>query len=273
MDLPVTTTESQSAASSQAATTPSHRIDAHFPERFVDGLSRREVFNKHLFRPNTYLHKWWARRCGSTFRTILKQFAPSLERSDYYAAGGLEGLTVLDPMMGGGTTLHEAIRLGASVIGADIDPIPVIQARASLSRTTLPRLRAAFDRFLADIHAELHPYFQTHCPTCEAQTDVRYCLYGVRKRCGCGSVVQVEQYELRQDDQETIRLDPCTGTIYIGPQRPSPETGPQRPSPETGPRRLIKKGDKKCLTCGQPYDAMEELPFYARCGRRGRGGV
>lgn len=213
------------------------------------------MFNKHLFRPNTYLHKWWARRCGSTFRTILKQFAPSPERSDYYAAGGLEGLTVLDPMMGGGTTLHEAIRLGASVIGADIDPIPVIQARASLSRTTLPRLRAAFDRFLADIHAELHPYFQTHCPTCEAQTDVRYCLHGVRKRCRCGSVVQVEQYELRQDDHETIRLDPCTGTIYVGPQRPSPETGP---------RRLIKKGDKKCLTCGQPYDAMEELPFYAR---------
>lgn len=49
-------------------------IDESFPEQFADDLSRREVFNKHLFRPNTYLHKWWARRCGSTFRTILKQF-------------------------------------------------------------------------------------------------------------------------------------------------------------------------------------------------------
>ena len=51
------------------------RIDHDFPEQFVDSLSSREVLNKHLFRPNTYFHKWWARRCGSTFRTILKQFA------------------------------------------------------------------------------------------------------------------------------------------------------------------------------------------------------
>ena len=36
------------------------KIDHSFPEKFVDELSRREVFNKHLFRPNTYLHKWWA---------------------------------------------------------------------------------------------------------------------------------------------------------------------------------------------------------------------
>jgi len=57
-------------------------IDASFPEVFANELSRWETFNKHLFRPNTYLHKWWARRCGSTFRTILKQFVPDAERRD-----------------------------------------------------------------------------------------------------------------------------------------------------------------------------------------------
>ncbi len=106
-------------------------IDEYFPEALTNELAKQEAFNKHLFRPNTYLHKWWARRCGSTFRAILKQFVPDPERQDYYAPGGLEGKIVLDPMMGGGTTLHEAIRLGANVIGADIDPIPVVQARPS----------------------------------------------------------------------------------------------------------------------------------------------
>lgn len=124
-------------------------IDRAFPEEFVSDLSRQEMFNKHLFRPNTYLHKWWARRCGSTFRTILKQFAANRECRDYYAPGGLEGLTVLDPMMGGGTTLHEAIRLGANVIGADIDPIPIVQARASLTQVELTGLRAAFNGFVS----------------------------------------------------------------------------------------------------------------------------
>lgn len=267
-DLLATTSEAPSseglvssevtALPSPAAAKTSQRIDTHFPERFVDQLSRREVFNKHLFRPNTYLHKWWARRCGSTFRTILKQFASSTEGTDYYAAGGLEGLTVLDPMMGGGTTLHEAIRLGANVIGADIDPIPFIQARASLSRTQLPTLRAAFNRFFSDLHADLHPHFQTHCPTCATQTDIRYCLYGVRKRCGCGTVVQVEQYELRQDDRAAIRLDPGTGRIYASAQPvDSADSG-------ASPPRLIKKGDKTCPSCGQPYEELKELPFYAR---------
>src|SRR3972149_10182766 len=124
-------------------------IDFAFPERFADRLAQQETFNKHLFRPNTYLHKWWARRCGTTFRAILKQFVPDPERRDFYAPGGLEGKTVLDPMMGGGTTLHEAIRLGAKVIGADIDPIPVVQARTTLTRAALADLRTAFDAFFA----------------------------------------------------------------------------------------------------------------------------
>ena len=221
----------------------------------MDDLSRQEVFNKHLFRPNTYLHKWWARRCGSTFRTILKQFVPSVEQADYYAAGGLEGLTVLDPMMGGGTTLHEAIRLGANVVGADVDPIPVLQARASLSRMPIPTLQAAFDRFLADVHADLHPHFQTRCPTCNTQTDIRYCLYGVRKRCRCGTVTQVEQYHLRQDKHFTTRLDPSSGQVY---------TCSQADHPPTGPKHLVCKEDKRCPSCGEAYEELRDVPFYAR---------
>src|SRR5437762_13241399 len=98
-------------------------IDESFPEEAANELAKLESYNKNLFRPNTYLHKWWARRSGVTFRFILKQLVPDAARRDYYAPGGLEGITVLDPMMGGGTTLHEAIRLGANVIGYDLDPI------------------------------------------------------------------------------------------------------------------------------------------------------
>ncbi|HFC12194.1 MAG TPA: DUF1156 domain-containing protein, partial [Anaerolineae bacterium] len=105
-------------------------IDTEFPVEFVNQLAEKESYNKHLYRPNTYLHKWWARRCGTTFRQILKQLVTKPNQQNYYVPGGLEGKIILDPMMGGGTTLHEAIRLGANVIGADIDPIPVVQARA-----------------------------------------------------------------------------------------------------------------------------------------------
>jgi hypothetical protein len=49
--------------------------DERFDVAFANRLAHLESFNKHLYRPNTYLHKWWARRCGSTFRLLLTRSA------------------------------------------------------------------------------------------------------------------------------------------------------------------------------------------------------
>lgn len=230
-------------------------IDEHFPEEFASRLSQLETFNKHLFRPNTYLHKWWARRCGTTFRTILKQFAPDVERRDYYAPGGLEGKVVLDPMMGGGTTLHEAIRLGASVIGADIDPIPVAQVRASLSRVALDELRAAFDSFFAALRQEIGHHFQTECPYCNRSVDLQYVMYGLRKRCACGEIVQIDQYDLRHEAGRTVRIRPDTWAIGDDAHE----------LPALSPTfRLLTKADMVCSACGQKYHELLDEPYYKR---------
>ena len=219
-------------------------IDQSFPEKFADKLSQIESYNKHLFRPNTYLHKWWARRCGSTFRTILKQFVPNVGRRDYYAAGGLEGKIVLDPMMGGGTTLHEAIRLGANVIGADVDPIPVVQARATLSQVALKDVQLAFDRFFVDLYTRIGSHFKTECSECQQTVDAQYTLHGLRKTCACGEVVQVEQYELRYEDKRIIRIWPENWEV----------TDMLHASGTNSERvRLITKSETTCPTCGQNY--------------------
>jgi len=236
-------------------TADSIAIDHSFPEELADQLSQQEAFNKHLFRPNTYLHKWWARRCGSTFRAILKQFAPDLERRDYYAPGGLEGKIVLDPMMGGGTTLHEAIRLGASVIGADIDPIPVVQARATLTKAALQDLQTAFDQFFTDLYHSVGEYFQTECPECNKTLDAQYTLYGLRKRCTCREVVQIDQYELRHEADHTIRICPESWEITDN------GCSPQRSAKTI---RLVSKTETSCPTCGQKYRELVDVPYYAR---------
>ncbi len=226
-----------------------------FPERFVDELSSREVYNKHLFRPNTYLHKWWARRCGSTFRAILKQFVPEIERRGYYTPGGLEGITVLDPMMGGGTTLHEAIRMGANVIGADIDPIPVLQARATLTFTDIMELRTSFNKFFSNIYNNIRYYFETECPICDTIVDAQYTLYGIGKFCDCGKAVQVDQYTLRQESDRTIYICPESWDIING------ETIEKA---SVSPARLITKPEKRCNVCGCEYQELLDLPFYSR---------
>lgn len=232
-------------------------IDHEFDARFADTLARYESYNKHLYRPNTYLYKWWARRCGTTFRTILKHLVPDPRLQDYYAPGGLEGLTILDPMMGGGTTLHEAIRLGANVVGADIDPIPVLQARASLTQIPLPDLQRAWRDFYHSLYQALHPLFQTRCPECGAVVDLQYTLYASRQTCDCGKAWIVDSYVLRHNsDDSVVRICPDCHQITTDDMCHC--------SPGHSWPPLLEKDIKSCPKCGATYQEMLDLPFYAR---------
>lgn len=60
------------------------------------------------------------------------KFPPQLPRK-FIQALTLPGETVLDPMMGSGTTVLEAFLLGRRGIGFDIDPLAVMLARAKVS--------------------------------------------------------------------------------------------------------------------------------------------
>ncbi len=230
-------------------------IDEIFPEDFADNLSQLESFNKHLARPNTYLHKWWARRCGSTFRTILKQFVSDRALQDYYSPGGLEGKVILDPMMGGGTTLHEAIRLGARVIGADIDLIPTLQVRATLSKIELNELKDSFKDFFNSLYKKIGHYFHTECPCCHETVDSQYTLHGLRKKCLCGEVIQIDQYEIRHETDKVFRI--CPNTYKVVSTHKTSENFSNNP-------RLITKKEKSCPICKQKYQDIFELPFYKR---------
>lgn len=63
-------------------------LDEYFPSAEANQLAAWENYNKHLYRPNTYLHKWWARRSGTTFRYILKQLVEQDDQRYYYEVGG-----------------------------------------------------------------------------------------------------------------------------------------------------------------------------------------
>jgi len=231
------------------------RIDTDFDAALADRLAQVETYNKHHYRPNTYLHKWWGRRCGSTFRLILKGLVGDPGRAGYYAAGGLEGKVILDPMIGGGTTLHEAIRLGASVMGVDIDPIPVLQARATLTERSLRTLNAGFRRLYDALSREIGDLFLTHCPTCDEPVALWYVLHGARRECACGEVLVVDSLLVRdQLDGHTLRLCPYCARLYEGQAH---GCGGRIP-------RLVEKMQAGCAACGEPYRDRYDLPYYAR---------
>jgi putative DNA methylase len=233
-------------------------IDDKFDVELANKLARLESYNKHLYRPNTYLHKWWARRCGSTFRLLLKYLAKDESRRDYYSPGGLEGKIVLDPMMGGGTTLHEAIRLGANVIGVDLDPIPILQARASLSDVPLADLEAAFESFHEGLATRLNGFFKTTCYEDGTVVPLRFILYGLRRYCACGEAVFVDSFVLqRKTDGTTTRLCPECREVILAKQPCNCEQTQSMPP-------LREKGTDRCPDCDSSYNDDLSVPFHAR---------
>ncbi len=226
-------------------------IDSFFPEEKADKLAQIESYNKHLFRPNTYLHKWWARRSGVTFRYILKQLCPEPALRDFYTPGGLEGLTILDPMMGGATTLHEAIRLGANVIGYDVDPIPVLQARATLTEINLQEKRAVFDEYFTKLDKKLSPYFKTSCPNCHEKSDMQFMLYGLRRKTKKGEALFVDSFTLRAEtngDKKTILDFYPSLKVTLGNKTWS----------------LIDKNEAKKSGINDKHSELLEIPFTDR---------
>jgi len=232
-------------------------IDNDFDIVFANSLAQIESFNKHLYRPNTYLHKWWARRCGTTFRSILKHLVRDKNKKDYYTGGGLEGQIICDPMMGGGTTLHEAIRLGANVIGADIDPIPILQVRAALTELPLKVFKDSFTNFFNQLHSQIGHYYRVECPICEKSFELKYVLYGVRKSCSCQEAIFIDNYIFRYNsDGSIIRICPETYNIFHDNHLLS-RTNSGQPLP------LYEK-DKKICSCGDKFFEDFSIPYFKR---------
>jgi adenine-specific DNA methylase len=77
-------------------------------------------------------HRWWARRPPGVMRGLLLAAAlPAHTTRDAFweafasDARPLAGISVHDPFVGGGSTLVEAARLGATTSGTDVDPLSV----------------------------------------------------------------------------------------------------------------------------------------------------
>lgn len=119
-----------------------------FPFDFISGLAARESWRKEVHRPIYHVHKWWATRLGSVFRSILLgavlpetcDFA-----AEFYKTHKLSGITVFDPFMGSGTTIGEAHKLGLTALGRDINPIAVESVRTALGPMDRAALETAFE--------------------------------------------------------------------------------------------------------------------------------
>ena len=123
----------------------------YYPFLKISELAKRESWRKEINRPIYHLHKWWAQRLGSVFRAnvIHALGIAKDEWSDFYETHEPCDFTVYDPFMGSGTTLGEALKLGCSVIGNDINPVSSFLVREELRSIDLGAIDSAIKNWIA----------------------------------------------------------------------------------------------------------------------------
>jgi putative DNA methylase len=141
--------------------------DESFPFEALSNVAEIESWRKEINRPLSHLHKWWAQRLGTVFRaTVLATFAPSGSNilDLFYARARLPDAVVFDPFMGSGTTIVEALKLGARAIGRDINPVAFFQVRNALTRHDRETVISTFAEIERDVAPVLRRYYEASLP-------------------------------------------------------------------------------------------------------------
>lgn len=150
-------------------------LEVDFPIAPINALSNLEG---NAGKPIYQMSKWWARRRSSVFRSLL--IAAAVQAPDdpaqagklvwehYYAnhqkAGHFKRLRVLDPFMGGGTTLVEGARLGFQMTGVDLNPVAWFVTKNELACSDPQQVQAFFDQIEAEVKPLIQPFYTTTCP-------------------------------------------------------------------------------------------------------------
>lgn len=150
-------------------------LEVDFPIAQINVLSQLEG---NAGKPIYQMSKWWARRRSSVFRSLLiaaateapkdPTQADNLVWEHYYCnhqkAGSFKELRVLDPFMGGGTTLVEGSRLGFQVTGVDLNPVAWFVTKNELACTNPEKVRDFFNYIEKEVKPLVQPFYTTSCP-------------------------------------------------------------------------------------------------------------
>ena len=235
-------------------------LEQHFDPSFATRLALKEKQIQQNYRPVIGIHKWFARRPGTVFRSLLLaeyDSSESLETS-YWREHNLTGV-IADPFMGGGTPIYEASRLGFSVLGTDTNPMAYWIVRQALLPLDIQEFASVAEEIATAIEDIVGPLYETTCVKCGETAQVKYFIWVKTEQCPlCDTVNDLfPGYLLAQNSRHPRHVVACSqcGCLNECMEEPSKDTPAScaecsRPVYMEGP---VRRQRIPCKRCGTNY--------------------
>ncbi|QSG16344.1 DUF1156 domain-containing protein [Halapricum desulfuricans] len=186
----------------------------------------------------------------------------------------VEDKKILDPFMGGGTSLVEASRFGAEVVGNDLNPVAwfVTKKELEAGQTDVEELEEAFEQVKEDVADEITQYYKTPCPNGDHEADVMYNFWVKELDCvSCGHTVplfkdyRVAAGRYENDDKYNVLCPDCGAVTLVDDWQSESVCNDCGHGfvPKEG--NVSRGGKYNCPDCGQKYaitDAIQEQGGY-----------
>jgi hypothetical protein len=161
-------------------------METNFDETLIAGLASAEKQVQQSYRPIIAVHKWFARRPGTLFRGLaLAELVDRPLAEHYLESHDLDGV-ILDPFMGGGTSLFEANRMGLSVIGYDTNPMSRWLVERELEQLDVDAFEREGEAIATEVEEKLRDLYTTRCEECGEDVPVKFFMWVKTHVCECG---------------------------------------------------------------------------------------
>lgn len=277
-------------------------IERDLPIEGLNAISEKEGNAK---KPIYQIHKWWARRLGSVFRMLIlaafTEWDDSLSPEEnqrrlwsrFYSRNELKNKEdkppiILDPFMGGGTTVVESLRLGCKVIGIDLNPVAWFVTKKEIDPIDFDALDAAFKHLERTVAPRIKRYYRTTCPKGH-EADIMYVFWVKKVPClACGEEVRLfPSFRIAtKNGKHTVFCPHCYHITREVSSLDSPVECPECGTEYTPEEGYSGGGKYTCPACGQkesilkaiqrregpPEAEMFALEYYCKvCGRGYKG--
>jgi adenine-specific DNA methylase len=239
-------------------------IERHFEVPFVSRLALREKQIQQNYRPVIAIHKWFARRPGTLFRSlILSEFAGQPIHQTFYQSQRMPTVRVFDPFMGGGTTMMEANRIGCAVAGTDVNPMAWWIVRQELRELDVVAYQKAAEHLRLHLENEIGHLYRTRCLRCDSnKARIKYFLWVKTVHCGnCNQDTDLFPNFLVSGDvrhPSNVFVCGCCGELFEAADRknpgPCPYCGGALPLQHTA-----RRNKAACKHCDQPVSYLGAL--------------